>query len=159
MNIRNSDTGWLKPPVLGIFSFQEILVVRHAGTSPAGRPKGSPDRGREWDCGNWPEGSARTWLPLQTDLCGHPASRSLSFFSGRTGMIISISRECCVNQIRYCHAWHTVKAQDMWVPLSFYRGEVDRSVVQARWVRFEDRWWSAVHLSQNLGFQGTGSDS
>lgn len=26
VNIRNSDTGWLKPPVLGIFSFQEILM-------------------------------------------------------------------------------------------------------------------------------------
>lgn len=26
VNIRNSDTGWLKPSVLGIFSFQEILM-------------------------------------------------------------------------------------------------------------------------------------
>lgn len=26
--------------MLGIFSFQEILVVRHVGTSPAGGPKG-----------------------------------------------------------------------------------------------------------------------
>lgn len=84
VNIRNSDIGWLKPPVLGIFSFQEILVVRHAGISPAGRPKGSPDWGWEWDCGNLTR--SQCWDLAFSSTAELPsASLSLSFCTGQTG--------------------------------------------------------------------------
>ena len=88
--------------MLGIFSFQEILVVRHAGTSPAGGPEG-----QEVQTGGG-NGAVRTdqkaaqgpSLLGQTDLCGNPASLGLSFFIGKMGMIISTSQECYDNEVR-----------------------------------------------------------
>lgn len=82
--------------MLGIFSFQEILVVKHAGTSPAGGPEG-----QEVQAGGG-NGAVRTDQkaakgPLrscQTDLSVNPASLSLGVFTGKTGMIVSTLQEC-----------------------------------------------------------------
>lgn len=81
--------------MLGIFSFQEILVVRHAGTSPAGRPEGQEvQTGGGDETVRMDQKAGEPSLSCQTDLCGNPASLGLSFFTGKMGMIISTSQEC-----------------------------------------------------------------
>lgn len=72
VNIRNSDTGWLKPPVLGIFSFQEILMWGRLEPHQQANKKGRQSR----------RGGNRT---VRTDL---KAVQELSFPHRQLGILL-----------------------------------------------------------------------
>lgn len=69
-------------------------------TSRRTRRAGSPDWGGNGAVRTDQKAAQGPSLLGQTDLCGNPASLSLSFFIGKMGMIISTSQECYDSEVR-----------------------------------------------------------